>query len=96
MPHTVYLEFKCLEGKGAEFLEVLLPSLSDTRAFEGCLSVETYSNSDAPDTVFLWEKWAERSDQEAYMNWRVETGMLDLIGPFMAGPPSIVHLHAED
>ena len=26
MPHTVYLEFKCLEGKGAEFLEVLLPS----------------------------------------------------------------------
>ena len=36
------------------------------------------------------------SDQEAYMNWRVETGMLDLIGPFMAGPPSIVHLHAED
>ena len=76
MPHTVYLEFKCLEGKGAEFLEVLLPSLSDTRAFDGCLSVETYSNSDAPDTVFLWEKWAERSDQEAYMNWRVETGML--------------------
>lgn len=96
MTHTVYLEFKCLDGKGVEFLEVLLPSLSDTRAFSGCLSVETYSNSDAPDTVFLWEKWSERSDQEAYMNWRVETGMLDLIGPFMAGPPSIVHLNAED
>jgi len=30
------------------------------------------------------------------MNWRVETGMLDLIGPFMAGAPSIVHLNAED
>ena len=52
MSHTVYLEFKCLEGKGAEFLEVLLPSLSDTRAFDGCLSVETYSNSDALSEMY--------------------------------------------
>ena len=96
MAHTVYLEFKCTEGKGKEFLEVLLPALTHTRAFSGCISVETYSNSDAPDTVFLWEKWESRSDQEAYMTWRVETGMLDLIGPFVAGPPSIVHLDAED
>jgi quinol monooxygenase YgiN len=96
MAHTVYLEFKCIEGKGREFLEVLLPSLSDTRAFEGCLSVETYSNIDSPDVVLLWEKWMNRSNQEAYMNWRVETGMLDLIGPYMAGPPSIIHLNSED
>ena len=67
MAHTVYLEFKCIEGKGKEFLEVLLPALTDTRAFSGCINVETYSNSDAPDTVFLWEKWESRSDQEAYM-----------------------------
>jgi len=96
MTHTVYLEFDCAEGKGVEFLDVLLPALADTRAFEGCISVETFVNADAPDTVFLWEKWEERSNQEAYMVWRVETGLLDLIGPFMAGPPKIAHLEAKD
>ena len=96
MTHTVYLEFDCAEGKGVEFLDVLLPALADTRAFEGCISVETFINADAPDTVFLWEKWEERSNQEAYMGWRVETGLLDLIGPFMAGPPKIAHLEAKD
>ncbi len=96
MTHTVYLEFDCAESKGVEFLDVLLPALADTRAFEGCVSVETFINADAPDTVFLWEKWEERSNQEAYMVWRVETGLLDLIGPFMAGPPKIAHLEAKD
>ena len=51
MSHTVYVEFKCLEGKGSEFLDVLLPALSDTRAFEGCESVETFVNMEATDTV---------------------------------------------
>tara|TARA_B110000014_G_C20088344_1_gene569500 strand:- start:1178 stop:1468 length:291 start_codon:yes stop_codon:yes gene_type:complete len=96
MSHTVYLEFDCTESKGADFLEVLLPALSDTRAFEGCISVETFVNADAPDTVFLWEKWETRSNQEAYMQWRVETGLLDLIGPFMAGAPRIAHLTSKD
>ncbi len=96
MSHTVYVEFKCQEGKGAEFLEVLLPALEDTRAFDGCESIETFVYTENVDTVFLWERWRERSDQEAYLQWRVETGMLDLIGPFMAGPPAFVHLDPKD
>tara|TARA_Y100001970_G_scaffold165764_1_gene202667 strand:- start:8955 stop:9245 length:291 start_codon:yes stop_codon:yes gene_type:complete len=96
MSHTVYVEFKCLEGKGPDFLDVLLPALSDTRAFEGCESVETFVNMEATDTVILWEKWSDRSAQEAYLQWRVETGMLDLIGPFMAGAPAFIHLDPKD
>ncbi len=96
MTHTVYLEFKCSEGKGQDFLDVLLPALADTRSFEGCVSVETFVNADAPDTIFLWEKWQARENQEAYMNWRVETGLLDLIGPFLDGFPTVAHLEAKD
>ena len=48
------------------------------------------------DTVILWEKWRDRSAQEAYLGWRIETGMLDLIGEFMAGPPAFVHLDPKD
>ena len=38
------------------------------------------------------KKWAEKSNQGAYLGWRVETGMMDLIGPFLAGAPSFIHL----
>jgi quinol monooxygenase YgiN len=96
MSHTVIVEFPCQEGKGAEFLPVLLGALADTRAYEGCESVETYTDADNPDQVILWEKWAQRANQESYIGWRMETGLLDAIGPFLSGPPRIAHLKAED
>jgi len=96
MSHTVVLEFNCAEGKGPEFLAALLPALADTRAYEGCELVETYVDADNPDTIVLWEKWAERANQESYLGWRMETGMMDAIGPMLAGPPRFVHLNAAD
>ena len=56
MSHTVILEFKCNEGGGPGFLEMLLGALADTRAFEGCENVETYPDADDPDRIVLWEK----------------------------------------
>ncbi len=96
MSHTVLVEFPCAPGKGAEFVEILLSALADTRAFEGCERVETYLDQDNPDLVILWEKWAARENHETYLAWRVETGLLDLIGPFMAGELRVVHLSAAD
>jgi quinol monooxygenase YgiN len=96
MSHTVVAEFSCSPGKGAEFLGLLLPALADTRAFKGCELIETYTDQSNPDLVVLWEKWATREDQEAYMAWRAETGMIDMIGPFMAAAPRFVHLAAAD
>ena len=55
MPHTVMAEFHCNEGMGELLLPGLLESLSETRAFEGCESVETYVDQDDPDRVYLWE-----------------------------------------
>jgi quinol monooxygenase YgiN len=96
MSHTVIAEFPCAPGKGAEFLSLLLPALADTRAFAGCQLVETYVDQDKPDLIVLWEKWAQRSNQEAYMAWRAETGMLDVIGPFLSAAPRFLHLSAAD
>jgi len=96
MSHTVLVEFTCAEGKGAEFLQMLLPSLADTRAYEGCELVETYTDAANPDRIILWEKWAAKSNQEAYLAWRMETGMGDAIGPFMAAPPAFVDLDPKD
>jgi quinol monooxygenase YgiN len=95
MSHTVLVEVPCAEGKAAALLEVLLPALADTRAFAGCELVEAYVDADNPDLVVLWEKWATRANQEAYLGWRAETGV-DLIGPFKAGEPRFVHPAAAD
>ena len=96
MSHTALAEFACQAGKGAEFLDLLLPALADTRAFKGCEMIETYTDQDNPDLIVLWEKWATRGDYEAYLAWRLENGMLELIGPFVAGPPRFVHLSTAD
>jgi len=35
----------------------------------------------------LIEQWETAEHQQAYMGWRVETGFIDTVGPFLAGPP---------
>jgi hypothetical protein len=37
--------------------------------------------------VLLLEQWATADYQAAYMAWRMETGLMDVIGGFLAGPP---------
>ena len=96
MAHAVLVELSCVSGTGPEYLAAILPMLADTRAFEGCELVEAYSDQDDPDTVFLWERWASRQNQEAYLAWRIETGTLDDMARFMAADPRFVHLSAAD
>jgi len=96
MSHTVIAEFNCQEGVGEPFLAGLLPALAETRAFEGCESVETYTDAENPDRIFLWEKWTARENQEAYLAWRFETGMIDQMAPAMASPPRFIHLTSQD
>ena len=96
MSHTVLVELCCVVGAGPEYLKTILPMLKDTRAFEGCESVEAYTDEDQPDMVFLWEKWASRELQEAYLAWRIETGTLAEMDRFMASDPRFIQLSQHD
>ena len=97
MSHTALALFPCNPDKGEGFLELLLPALADTRAFEGCESIETYVDQDNPDHIFLWEKWATRENYEAYLAWRMETGMMELIAPYMdTTAVRFIHLQPRD
>ncbi len=77
MSQTVHVVFRCNEGQGANLVAIFGEALVDTRAFDGCESVEVYVDADNPDTIVLWEKFATRAHHEAYLAWRIETGMLD-------------------
>ena len=83
---TLILTFPCKPGMGDELLEILKAALNETRAFKGCLSVVTYVSAENPDEIVLLEEWDQKSSQEAYMQWRVETGMPEALAPILAGP----------
>ena len=52
--------FPCKEGMGEILLPAVLEGLSDTRAFEGNISINTFVDQDNPDRIVLWEKWETR------------------------------------
>jgi quinol monooxygenase YgiN len=94
MSQTTHVVFACQAGKGADLLATLGSDqgLVATRAFEGCESVEAYTDADNPDTIVLWEKFATRADHEAYLGWRVETGMIDFLGSILASDLQVTYL----
>ena len=62
-------------------------ALPDTRAYEGCLSVDTYID-ESTNTVHLIEDWESLDDQAKYLNWRIETGLLTNLDPILEGGAS--------
>ena len=94
MSQTVHALFPCRAGKGAELLAILGSDqgLVAPRAFEGCESIEAYADADNPDTIVLWEKFATRANHEAYLAWRIETGMLDMLGSILASDLQVTYL----
>ena len=96
MAHTSMAYFPCKEGMGEILLPAVLEGLSDTRAFEGNISINTFVDQDNADRIVLWEKWETRENYEAYLAWRTETGMFEGLEPFLTRPPEFIHLEAKD
>ena len=94
MSQTVHALFPCQAGKGVELLAILRSEqgLTATRAFEGCESIEAYTDVDNPDNIVLWEKFATRADHEAYLAWRIETGLLDALASILASDLEVTYL----
>ena len=67
------LELPAKPDRVSEFLHVMREALVDTRAYEGCKSVETFVE-ESTGSVLLVELWETAEHQQAYMKWRIETG----------------------
>ena len=52
--------------------------LSITRAYDGAIRVETLLSNDSDD-VILYEEWESVEHHQAYVGWRVETGLADFL-----------------
>ena len=86
MSVMVTLELPAKPDRVSEFLDVIREALIDTRAYEGCESVETFVE-ESTGSVLLVELWETAEHQQTYMKWRMETGLMDAIGEFLSGAP---------
>lgn len=70
-----------------EFMQFLAKTLPETRAAKGCRYNKTCVNGDAGEEVMLVQEWGSLEDQQAYMNWRESTGVLEqFIGSLSKSP----------
>jgi quinol monooxygenase YgiN len=82
------LEFNLKPDQSVAFQDLMKEALMDTRAFAGCKYVAMFVDQDDPTKVFLYEIWDKQESYKAYSAWRGETKFGDLVGPYMAGPPT--------
>jgi quinol monooxygenase YgiN len=96
MPVTVTLEFSVKPERVEEFKSLLKDLLPDTRAYHGCLKVDVYQDQDNPGLIYLVEDWASKEHQQKYQAWRDESGIAEVIGPFLAGEPRFNYFDRQD
>lgn len=84
MNNLVIVSFPAKEETLNNLKELLKVALPETRAFDGCISVNTYIE-ESTNTIHLIEDWETLDHQKKYLSWRVETGLLDLLEPLLEG-----------
>ena len=84
MSVLVSLEIPVKKDKIQDFFDFMRKTLVDTRAYKGCIRLHTYHEIET-STVLLIEEWEKLENQESYMNWRIETGLLDALSEFLEG-----------
>ncbi len=87
MAVSVSLDLSIKPERVDEFIGILREALPDTRTRKGFQSITVHRDQDRSGRIFLWERWDTRPDYEAYLNWRMETGFMEALGPFLEGDP---------
>lgn len=72
----------------ALFQRFLAEILPDTRKAKGCRFSKTFASNDGGE-VLLLQEWDTAADQQAYMAWREETGVLKTFLGHLAKPADV-------
>ena len=96
MSVLVLLEAKVKSEDISNMKSYMAELLPDTRAYDGCKSIDIYSNTEDTDSWVLVEHWESHAHHEKYIAWRKETGVIDKIGAMLAGPPSTRYFERID
>ena len=76
--------------------KVLHATLTDTRAFPGCLGVTVLVDSEDPAHVVLYEAWESVEHDRAYRAWRATPEGASDLGSIVAAPPKLTLFTAAE
>ena len=84
MSQFVVAEFHAAPGKLDELIATLTAVLPETRAYDGCLGLESWLDEER-STIVLTEQWESHGHYDRYLAWRGDTGVLAAIAPLLEG-----------
>ena len=80
------LEFKLKDGSLSKSLKWFGEKLPETRAWSGCIGVQTLATEDGK-SVLQVQEWETKKHQQAYFKDRAESGIIDEVMQFLTEPP---------
>jgi quinol monooxygenase YgiN len=86
---TAILELQLKAGSLETADEVIRATLTDTRAFPGCLGVTVLVDSDDPAHVVFYEAWESIEHDQAYRAWRATPEGASDLRSIMAAAPKL-------
>ena len=69
--------------------QALHATLTDTRAFPGCLGVTVLVDRDDPTHVVVFETWESLEHDRAYRAWRASAEGASTLGPLLVSAPKL-------
>lgn len=84
MPVTVIAEFHAAPGKLDELTATLKTLLPETRAYDGCITLDSWLDEQR-STIVLTEQWDSFDHYDRYLAWRAETGVLAAAAGLLEG-----------
>ena len=84
MEYLVLADFKTNQGMAGDMAAIFKEALVDTRAFDGCNSIDVYFE-EKTSTFTLVEDWKSLEHYETYLQWRIDGGIADLLDPVLDG-----------
>lgn len=94
MSTAVVIDIKIKPESIAEAKAFIKEVLPDTRAYEGCQSLEVYENQEGEGSMLFYSIWDSRQHHETYLAWRQETGAFDQLMTMVAEPPTFRYFDA--
>ena len=84
MKYVVSVDFKCQPNSVKAVVDLLEASLPETRSYPGCQSLDVYFDA-TTQTYTALETWASADHYRAYLEFRTEQGIAEVVDPLLEG-----------
>ena len=83
--YTIYVVFKCFEGKREEYIKTLHAEgiVEAVRAEDGCIRYDYYFSEKDPDEILLIEAWETKEHQKIHIEQPHMARLRELKGDYI-------------